>query len=209
MNSTFHGPKNTCTFTYCKPALFQRDSPTAEGMSLALMRIDCCVCAMSRERNGSFSLHYISLHDASQPVNMKIMNAVKVSSTTTLYVSLPVSVQYFVCIFKATLCSPIRQRASVTAFHVGHLAFRSQWPSISCLQRSLPSLRKSWSIVRSSWSSSPNLTPSKCQFTTESNAFESSFRVAVAGGEKRPDHSHTVRDTKCSDDIYMFGAHQR
>ena len=84
VNSTFHGPKiyipslrdrfistrqynNNC----------ERDSPTAEGMSLALVRIDCCVCSVSRERNGSFSLPRYFYHDASQPVNI---DAVKVSS---------------------------------------------------------------------------------------------------------------------------------
>ena len=53
---------------------------------------------------------------------------------------IPVSVeelQYFSRIFKAILCSPIRQRASATPFHVGSLAFRSHRLSISCLQRSL------------------------------------------------------------------------
>ena len=181
----------------------ERDSPTAEGISLAFVCIGCCVCAASRVRNRSFSFPWYFYHDAAQPVNM---DTVKVSSTTTLYVSLPESLQYFVCIFKATLCSPIWQRASTTAFHVGCLAFRSQWPNVSCLQRSLPSPRKSWSIVRSSWSSSPNLTPSKCQFTTESSAFESSFRVGVAGGEKRPDHTHTctARDAKCSNYIFVW-----
>ena len=124
-----------------------------------------------------------------------LQDAVKESSIR-LYIGLLVSVQYFVCIFEATLCSPIRWRASATAFHVGSLAVRSQQLSTSCLQRSLPSPRKSWSITRSSWSSSPNLTPSKCQFTTESSAFESSFSVGVAGGgegEKTRSHTRAVR----------------
>ena len=112
---------------------------------------------------------------------------------------IPVAVEELQClfrIFKATACSPIRQRASATAFHVGRLAFRSQWLSISTLQRSLPSTRKSWLIVRSSWSSNPNLTPSKCQFTTEFNAFERSIRVGEVGageGEKTRSHSPRVQ----------------
>ena len=133
-------------------------------------------------------------------------------SEGVLYVGLPVSVQYFACTSKATACSPICWRASTTVFHVGSLAFRSQRPSISCLQRSLPSPRWFCSIVRSSWSCRPSLTPSKCQFTTESSAFESSFRVGVAGavgGEKIRSHSHKysnwVRDTiKCSDDNFAW-----
>ena len=129
----------------------------------------------------------------SQTLTQKASESLAMAPRDQLHVGLPVSVQYFACIFEATLCSPIRLRASATAFHVGSLAFRSQQLSTSCLQRSLPSPRKSWSITRSSGSSSPNLTPSKCHFTTESSAFESSFRVGVAGavgGEKTRSHSY-------------------
>ena len=101
---------------------------------------------------------------------------------------IPVSVeelQYSVRIFEAILPSPISWRASATAFHVGSWAFRSHWHNISSLQRSL-SPRKSWLIVRSSWSFRPNLTPSGYQSTTESSAFVSSFKrgVAAAVGEE-------------------------
>ena len=100
--------------------------------------------------------------------------------------------QYFVRILKATACSRIRQRASATAFHVGSLAFRSHRLNISCLQRSLPSPWKFLSILLSSWSSKPNFTPSECQSTTESSAFESSFRVGVAGAVGKKNEQSTV-----------------
>ena len=86
--------------------------------------------------------------------------------------------QWSFSIFKATLYSPICWRASATAFHVLSLAFRSHRLNISCLQRSP---WKFLSILLSSWSSSPNFTPRECQSTTESSAFERSFRVGVAG----------------------------
>ena len=92
--------------------------------------------------------------------------------------------QCLACIFEATVCSPIRWRASMIPFHVGCLSVREQQISISCLQRAM-SPRKVLSIALSSWPSSPNLTPSECQSTTASSAFESSFRLGVAGAVSR------------------------
>ena len=103
--------------------------------------------------------------------------------------------QCLVCIFEATVSSPIRWRASMIAFHVGSLPLREQQISISCLQRAM-SPRKVLSIALSSWPSSPNFTPSECQSTTASSAFESSFRVGVAGavsGEITSDGTYSRR----------------
>ena len=110
------------------------------------------------------------------------------------YTDIPVAVeelQYFVRMFKATWCSPIRQSASAIAFHVGCLAFRSQRSNISYLQRSL-SPWWSFSIWISTCRSNSNFTPSENQLTTESTAFESSFRVGVAAVEKM-NRSHLIR----------------
>ena len=88
--------------------------------------------------------------------------------------------QYFIRIFKATSCSPISWRASMTAFHVGSLEFLSHLPNISCLQRRL-SPGWSFSIVQRWWLSNPNFIPSECQSWTKESSFESSRKVGVAG----------------------------
>ena len=97
--------------------------------------------------------------------------------------AIPVSVeelQYFICIFTATVRSSICQRASATPFHVASLVLRSQRTNISCLQRTL----SPWwffSMVLSSKLCTPSFTPSECQSVTEFNSFERSCRVGVAG----------------------------
>ena len=119
------------------------------------------------------------LHDI---VATKCWQIIKIfSSQTSRHIPVAVEkLQCLACISEATVSSPISWRASAIPFHVGSLPLREQQISVSCLQRAM-SPRKFLSIALSSWSSSPNFTPSECQSTTVSSAFESSFRVGVAG----------------------------
>lgn len=128
------------------------------------------------------------------------------------YTDIPVAVeelQYFVRMFKATRCPPIRQSASAIAFHEGCLAFRSQRSNISYLQRSL-SPRWSFSIWISMCRSNSNFTPSENQITTESTAFESSFRVGVTAVEEMTRSSHKSLSTdfariyKCGPLLWVY-----